>query len=354
MSQNFTLSAANNVYIPTFNAEASGALIVSYARDPKRFAVNRYSQVTKVDKQQGKYIRLNPYDQSRLLTTNGADVVWADGADRPINSDVGFEYPAYSTNRYTMGFYVGDLAATQAAWDVVAAKAAVVASRMMALQTAIALQSAVDGLKANVNGTTTDSATGISGGKWDVGFTATGAANTVTYLRKGVQTVLSRITVASNAVVDASDITIVMNPNTAKAIANSQELVWQSAQSPYALDTLKLDKNFQTWGLPSMLFGVGEVIVEPTVKTTTNPNATGSGTASYVLGDGNILFLARPGALEGQMGSFSTLHGYFKEEMSVETWNDPVNRREIGSVTSDFTYVVAAPQTGYLVTEATG
>ncbi len=354
MSQNFTYSSANNVYIPTFSAEASGALIVSYARDPKRFAVNRYTQVTKVDRQQGKYIRLNPFDQSRLLTQDGSDAVWADGADRPINSDVQFEYPLYSTTRKSLGFYVGDLAATQSAWDVVAAKAAVVASRMMTLQTAVALNAAVTGLNANTNGTTSATATSLGGGKWDVGYIASGAADANTYLRTGVQNTLAKITLNSNAVVDASDICIVMNPNTARAIAASNEIVWQASHSPYAVETLKNDKNFQTWGLPSMLFGVGEVIVEPTVYTTTNPNSSGTGTQSFVLPDGDILFLARPGALEGQMGSFSTVHGYFKEEMSVETWNDPINRREIGSVTSDFTYVVAAPQTGYLVTSATG
>jgi hypothetical protein len=38
--------------------------------------------------------------------------------------------------------------------------------------------------------------------------------------------------------------------------------------------------------------------------------------------------------------------------MTVETWNDPVNRREVGSVTSDFQYVIAAPASGYLITEA--
>lgn len=354
MSQNFAYSSANNVYIPTFSSEASGALIVSYARDPKRFAVNRYAQITKVERQQGKFIRLNPFDQSRLLTLNGADNVWADGADRPINSDVAFEYPLYSTNRYSLGFYVGDLAATQSAWDVVAAKASVVASRMMTLQTAKALTAAQTDLAANINGTTTATAATLGGAKWDVGYVDSGAANTHSYLRVGVQETLSRITKACNAVVDASDICIVMNPTTAKAIAKSNEMVWTAAQSPYAVELLRNDKNFATWGLPSMLFGVGEVVVEPTVYTSTNPNASGTGTQSYVLGDGNILFLARPGALEGQMGSFSTLHGYFKEEMTVETWNDPVNRREVGSVTSDFTYVVAAPQTGYLVTEATG
>lgn len=351
MSQNFTYSSANNVYIPTFSAEASGALIVSFARNIKRFAVNRYTQVTKVEHQQGKYIRLNPFDQSRLLTLDGSDNVWADGADRPINSDVQFEYPLYGTTRKSLGFYVGDLAATQSSWDIVAAKASVVASRMMTLQTAVALNAAIAGL--NVSGTTATAST-LSGGKWDVGYTANGGANSNTYLRVGVQKVLSLITLASNAVVDASEIMIVMNPNTARAIAASNEVVWQAAQSPFALETLKLDKNFQTWGLPSMLFGVGEVIVEPTVYNAANPNTSGTGTMNYVMPDGDILFLARPGSVEGQMGSFSTVHGYFKEEMTVETWNDPVNRREVGSVTSDFTYVVAAPQTGYLVTSATG
>jgi hypothetical protein len=351
MSQNFSFSAANNTYIPTFNAEASGALIVSYARDPKRFAVNRYSQVTKVDKQQGKYIRLNPFDQNRLLTTDGSDAVWADGADRPINSDVQFEYPLYSTFRRSLGFHVGDLAATQAAWDVVAAKAQVVASRMMGIQTSVALNAAITGLAANTGGTTSAAYNAIGlNGKWNAGYNDTGAANTHNYLRTGVQAVLSAITLNSNAVVDAQDLIAIMNPTTAIAIAKSNEVTDTVKQSPFAVESLRNDKNFSLWGLPSSLFGVGEVIVETTVQNASNPNVNGTGTMSFVMPDGDVLFVARPGGIEGSMGSYSTLHGYFVEEMTVETWNDPINRREIGSVTSDFTYVVAAPQTGYLVT----
>ena len=347
MSQNFTYSSANNVYIPTFSPEASGALIVSYARDPKKFAVNRYTQVTKVDKQQGKYIRLNPYDQSRLLTLDGSDAVWADGADRPINSDVQFEYPLYGTTRKSLGFYVGDLAAQQSAWDVVAAKAAVVASRMMTLQTAVALTALQD---TNVMPNAT--ATSLGGGKWNAGYNDSGAANTHNYFRKGVQTVLADITLATNAVVTADDINVILNPNTAKALGASQEVTDTVKQSPFALESLRTDKNFSLWGLPSSLFGCGDVIVESTVYTSTNPNSSGTGTQTFVLPDGVIIFAARPGSIEGQMGSFSTCHGYFKEEMSVETWNDPVNRREVGSVTSDFAYVIAAPASGYLVTAA--
>lgn len=161
---------------------------------------------------------------------------------------------------------------------------------------------------------------------------------------------MSAITLNSNAVVDAQDLIAIMNPTTAIAIAKSNEVTDTVKQSPFAVESLRNDKNFSLWGLPSSLFGVGEVIVETTVQNASNPNVNGTGTMSFVMPDGDVLFVARPGGIEGSMGSYSTLHGYFVEEMTVETWNDPINRREIGSVTSDFTYVVAAPQTGYLVT----
>jgi hypothetical protein len=343
MTQNFSLNSANNVYIPTFSPEASGQLIVSYARDPKRFGLLKYTQVTKVEKQQGKYIRLNPYDQSRLLTLDGSDNVWADGADRPINSNVQFEYPAYSTNRHSYGFFVGDLSAQQAAWDIVAAKASVVASRMMSLQTACAL-TALTG-----SDMPTSTATVAGGGKWNAGNNTTATQN---YFKIGVQKVLQTITLATNAVVSAEDICVIMNPVTASKLSQCIEVIDMVKQSPFAVEALRNDKNFSLWGLPSSLFGCGEVIVEPTVYTSTNPNQAGTGTQSFVLADGSIIFCARPGSIEGQMGSFSTCHGYFKEEMTVETWNDPVNRREVGSVTSDFQYVIAAPASGYLITEA--
>lgn len=341
MTQNYVYSSANNVYIPTFSPEASGALIVSYARDPKRFKVNKYTQITKVETQQGKYIRLNPFDASRLLTGDGSDAAWADGADRPINSDVSFEYPAYSTFRRSLGFHVGDLAATQAAWDVVAAKASVVASRMMLIQTSAAL-AALTGADMP-----TATATTQGGGKWDAGTSA------APYFRIGVQKTLADISIATNDVVSAEDLVVIMNPNTARKIAASQEVIDFVKQSPAVIENLRGDGNFSRWGLPSSIFGVGDVIVESAVKTTTKPKANGTGTQAFVLADGVVVFAARPGAIEGPMGSFSTCHGYFKEEMSVETWSDPVNRRQVGSVTSDFQYVIASPISGYHITAAT-
>jgi len=341
MATNQVYSSANNTYIPTFSPEASEALIVSYARDPKRFKVNRYTQVTKVDKQVGKYIRLNAYDASRLLTTDGSDAAWADGADRPINSDVNFEYPQYSTYRRSLGFHVGELASEQAAWDIVAAKANVVASRMMLIQTSAAL-TALTG-----SDMPTATATALGGGKWDAGDNTTSGQ---AYFRIGVQNTLATIAKATNDTVSPEDLCMIMNPNTARALSSSVEVLDLIKQSPYAYPAYTNDNLFSTWGLPSKLFGVGEVIVESAVKTTTKPKSAKTGTQSFVLDDDVIVFAARPGALEGQMGSFSTCHGYFKEEMTVETWQDAINRREIGSVTSDFAYVIASPISGYYVT----
>lgn len=342
MTQNYVFSSANNTYIPTFSPEASNQLIVSYARDPKRFAVNRYQQVVKVETQVGKYIRLNQYDASRMLSSNGNDIVWADGADRPINSDQAFEYPSYSTFRRSLGFHIGDLSMSQAAWDILAAKAAVNASRMMTYITA----SAIGALTAS-GVLPTATATSLGGGLWGSGNNTTAGQD---YFRRGVQNVLATIMLATNSVVDPSEIMMIVNPNTARLLSSSVETVDTVKQSPYSLEFLEGGNSFNAFGLPKRLFGLGEVIVESSVSTTSKPKANGTGTQSFTLPDNVAIFVSRPGGIEGQMGSFSTLQGFFKEEMTTESWTDPINRRTVGSVTSDWDHEVASPISGYYVT----
>ncbi len=349
---NFAYTSGNNTYLPQFSPEASNALIVSYSRDPKRFGVNRYTQVVKVETQTGKYIRLNPYDASRVLDTTGAasDIIWQDGADRPINSDQSFSYPLYLTTRKSLGFHIGDLAQQQAAWDVLAAKSQTAASRMMTYVTVSALQAisnATNASTSSAGGTQlpTDNAIDLGGGYWNAG-TNTSASSA--YFRLGVTNVLSQIMQNTNSVVDPSEIFMIVNPKTARLLAASVETIDTVKQSPFALGFLENDKTFPAWGLPQNLFGLGGIIVESAVYTTTNPNSSGTGTPSFVMPDNYAYFVSRPGAIEGQMGSYSTVQGFFKEELVVESWDDPINRRQVGSITSDFCHLVAAPASGYV------
>ena len=65
-----------------------------------------------------------------------------------------------------------------------------------------------------------------------------------------------------------------------------------------------------------------------------------------------MLFRSRPGDLvaPGSGPSFSTCMIFAYEEMTVETLRDTRNRRVEGHVVDDFSVVVTAPATGFLLT----
>ena len=69
----------------------------------------------------------------------------------------------------------------------------------------------------------------------------------------------------------------------------------------------------------------------------------------------SAVFVSRPGGLIGVEGStsFSTTQIFAFEDMTVENWDDPKDRRIEGRVIDNSTVELVAPVSGYLVLDVT-
>ncbi len=162
-------------------------------------------------------------------------------------------------------------------------------------------------------------------------------------LNRGVR----QIMLDTGSVVRKKDLVLVINPNLAFAISETQELIDHIKGSPDAYDQVKGGKGkWSEWGIPDTLYGI-PVVVEDSVITTT-PRGAATQTSSFIMG-GNIAYLmSRPGGLVSKAGgpSFSTATLFAYEEMTVEKLQDTVNRRVSLNVIDDVGVGMTAPVSG--------
>lgn len=335
-----------NTFLPS--TEATKHLVVDYSRNPNDFALPQYVQYVPVKKNVGRYIEMTVEMAGRILQTDGADMLWADGADAPAgNANLeSFEFKPYLTQRFASAFNIGELAAEQAEWDILAQHARIHAQRMMTLRT----QKVVTLLQTSGNWPSahTSAVSSISGvtGKHDVSTTA----------RKDIKRSLDYgadvIRKATLGAVKPSELVYVVSPGYARKISVSQEIVDHIKGSPAAEEEIKkgLGPNSQ-YGLPSTLYGY-PVRVEDAVKVTSRKGATKA--TSYIMSDGSPVLVSRVGGLEGVEGSpsFSTVTLFLKEEMTVESKHDRDNRKHTGRVVDDFDEVLTSAISGFLFTSA--
>lgn len=335
--------AASNTYIPSH--EASGSLVIEFSRNPKRFALNNYVRIVPVDKMTGYYLTITAEEAARVLNSNGSDHVWHDGSEAPSGDDSteSHGFTQYACKRYAYPFALGDLAVQQASWPIVESHARIHAQQAMTLRTQVA--STVLTTSGNWGSSTSAASAMTGGGYWDA------STSTTMFIQTCLLGAAEAINKATLGAVTWGDMIVVMNPTTARRVAKSQEIIDHIKQSPFALAQVRGDVPAQNgrWGLPDVLYGF-PVVVEDAVKVTSRKGATAA--QSYIHGDGTVLICSRPDGLIGSEGvpSFSTCTLFVKEEMTVETKYDPDNRRTEGRVVDNFTAVITAPTSGYLIT----
>lgn len=345
MAYAFPGGAIGNTFVPSH--EASGSLITGFSRNPKKFRLPQYVKYIPVKQSAGYYMTINNEEGARIVNTNLNDFYWGDGSEAPMGNDnlESFTFNKFYTKRYAFPFNIGNKATEQASWEVTAVNAGFMGMKAMTARTQFAW---------NVLGTTgnwssnTDTATNTAGGLLDAATTAN------PYIKKLFRAVSENILKATNGVVQRDDLICVMNPHTAGLISESQELIDHFKNNQFALAQVRGDAPNQNgqWGLPDQLYGV-KVLVEDAVKVTTRKGATRS--ASYVCPATDIVFLARPGQLQGMEGipEFSTAQFFFYEEFTVEQKEDPDNRRTLGRVIDDYDFQLCQPLSGWLTTAAT-
>lgn len=339
---------APNTYVPSL--EATGKLTVDFSRSPDAFPLNKYTTIVKVDKTIGYYCEMSIEERGRVLNTDLKDDVWADGddANQGRGQLEGFEFKPYETTRYNYPFRIGQKAASEASWDVLASHARIYAQKAMTKRTQkhITLLT-TSGNWPSANTSAVSSISGVTG-KWDASTTAR------TDIKRSINYAVEQIMLQTLSAISVEDLMLVMSPGCARKISVSQEIADYLKGSPDALNYVKgkLGKNAY-FGLPDILYGM-PVVIEDTAKVTSRKGATVA--RSFLLGDATPFIVARPGALEGSgtvsSPRYSTCCTLMLEDMTVESKHDTDNRVHLGRVVDDFDVRLTAPMSGFLFTAA--
>ena len=332
-----------NTFVPTFSA-ATGQIQIEFTRAANRFPITQYAQIVPVQQMSGYYLRIDEEETARVVNTQ--DLQWPLGEDRPtgINNDI--EWTQFTCQRFQSSFHIPQETARQAQWDVVASHARIAAQKMMTLRSLrMATQlttvgNYTSGLNYFADASTLTGSTNITSG------------NGVQIV---IQNAIERIVQNTVGAVSAKDIILVINPITARIMAATAGVTDYVKNYPAAFSFLKGDDTFAAYGLPQSLFGLGGVVVDDTVRVTTR-KGSGSPARSFLYGDATtpaMVFVSRPGGLVGNEGpSFSSATIFAYEDMSVETLEDPWNRRVRGSVTDNSATVLTAPLSALYIADA--
>lgn len=331
----------NNTFVK--DLDASGRLITEFSRNPDEFALNSYIQLSNVQKAAGYYLKITPEEAARVLNANLAEFVWPDGAPRPSrnNGTETFTFAGYETQRYDYDFTIGRKASEQADWNIIESHSRIKAQQAMTART-LSVHGLLEAAGSWAAGHTIDVTT-IPGntGNWDQ---STSARQDI---KRSLAYAVEKVMLATLSVVRRKDLQLVLSPDAAHAMSESQEIVEHIKSSPDAYSQVVGDAG--KWGeyqLPDRLYGI-DIVVEDAVRVSSQRGATLA--SSFIQDNDYAYLLARPGSLVAESGgpSFSTVHLFLFEDMTVWTNDNENDRRTEGHVVDDFDVVGTAPASGF-------
>ena len=331
-------------FIPTFS-EATGLIQTEFTRSVKSFALNRYTKLVPVSVVSGYYLKINSDEAVRIVNEN--DFRWAYGEDRPTGVNNDFDFVPFSTRRFERGFHIPYETAKNASWDIVAQHARSRATQLMTLRTnrALSLLTTAGNWTASLNYFADfDALTGLT----TTNGVADGNATNQPYAARLFQTATERLIINTGGAVQMSDIVAVMSPKTAFRMSRTEELK-DLIKYTQGVQLMQGAGTFSRYGLSPQLFGIGDIVIEDAVKVTSQKGATRA--ADYILAEGDVLFLSRPQGLVGVEGgaNFATVTNFVYEDFTVETFDDPRNRRTVGSIVDNSVMELTAPLAGIFV-----
>jgi hypothetical protein len=353
---------ANNGFLPVATKQ-----VESYVRDPKKFKINKYVQSLRAPAPHASYWKLDRHQPARV--TSDAEFAWADGAKSPSGHHnlANFALEPFQTERRAYPWSLGNQALKNAEklgnLDLAAIHSKIVAQQAITNRTnrVITLLTTA----ANWNGNTASASVLNSGaGAWNFSSSVETDANAYA-INKSLMEAVRRINLGTNAKVSFGDMRLLLSPGAAIAMSNSGEIRNYVKSSKYSQPTLEnsMGNVNEQWGLPAHISGI-EIIVEDCVIVTDKPYAGDSTepTHSYVMPDDYAVLLSRPGAIDADFGapSFSTLQVYWYSEngedggeLEVEMHepNNGWDRMMEGRCVEQFAEVLAAPPTGYLISD---
>ncbi len=341
------LPGGSNTYVK--NHQATGNLVISFSRNPSKFPFARYVQYRKVTKDAGYYLRITAENAARVVGANLNEFVWPDGSDAPRRNSgtEKFAFLDYRTKRVAPDWTLGYKSRDQADWNIQDMETQFHVHQLMTLR-GVSIGSALE-TTGNWDAShildVDDGTTDVPGntGSWEL------STSQRQDIKRSLNVANGLIHKHTLGVVQRSDLQLVMNPNTAARVGESQEIIDFVKQAPDSWKMIQgeLSGLNSQWGLPDKLYGI-PIVVDDTVVITTARGAT-TPTYSYNLTDGNAFLLSRPGGLVANAvsgPSFSTIMGFFYEESTVETKDDPDNRRVNGRTVDDVDWVMTAPASG--------
>ena len=351
----FSFPGGQSTVVPT--TELSGNLMVNFGRNIKTFPVNKYLRLRTVSKTTGLYTYFNPLDYARfsggVTAGQSPQYDWAPGTPAPtgFTNTIGFEYRSFMTRRKAYPCSLDQLGEQQADWPVLKTNTEAAAQLAMtdrALEAAAALTNS-----ANYPATHVSTATLFGGGFFGAG------TPTTPYIKIGLFKLALIILKDSGGNVQMHNLCIVMNPNTAVALSESQEIHTIMKESRYALPLITGTQepsggvqpvNF-AYGLPEYLYGF-RVVVEATTYNKYN-RGDASEAIDFVYPDNTISMVCREQDFEAADGanSYSTFHlfVYGPDDMKVESETDTWNRIIKMRVTDNRQIVAVAGVTGGLI-----
>jgi len=339
----YGIGGGPNTFVPTFSP-ATGAIQIEFTRSVNSFAITQYAQIVPVQQMKGYFLRIDEEETARVVNTQ--DYQWPMGEDRPTGVQSDFEFTPYTCQRFQSSFGIPYENQKQSAWDIVASHARIHAQRMMTLRSyrAATTLTTSGNWTAGVNYFANASALGA------------GAYSSTGNVQKIIRLACEKIIQNTVGVVRPKDIIMIINPTTARLLAATADVTDYVKNYPAAMEYLRGSQTFGLYGLPSDLYGLGGVVVDDTVRISNRktPNVTGpAANRGFFYGTAaapDMVFVSRPGGLVGNEGpSFSTLSVFAYEDMTVETSDDPWNRRTKGSVVDNSAIELTAPLSGLFI-----
>lgn len=340
------MPSVNNTYVRSLSTR----LVTQFSRNPKDFALNRYIQIKDVSKGAGYYLKLDPSNAARIRggASGMNEFVWPDGQPRPRrnNGTSEFKFADYTTERFDYDFSLGNKSKEQAEWDVSQVNIDDLAQKAMTgrtLRVQEVLANNANYLASHIQNVTALSGASAPGtaGNWEQSTT------TRMDIKKSLNHGVGLIKRASYGKVgQKKDMILVMNPNTASRVGESQEMVNALIQSPDGLKHFSDSEHFDNWGIPEKLYGVSVVVEDTVYENAARGQALDQ---QYAMPDGAVYLLSRPGQLEAKAGmgqSYSSMMLFiYNDDLTVETLDDRDNRRTEGHVVDDTAEVMTAPIT---------
>lgn len=349
---NFYDPGPTNVFIPA----ATSLLQVEFSRNPLSFGLATYMQIIPGQAVTGLFPELSSSDP--VTVVNEHDTYWPDGQERPRGRKRPLRWVQWRCKRHSHGFQLGSLTVDQAAFDIVASHARASAAWCMTnrtLQAQTVLTTSGNWPSANQSATV-DALLGTTGEDW------VDSSTTENSIKRSFNKVKQVILQQTGGVVSGEQLCVIINPVTADKMSRTAEILDYMKAHEQAMAVLRgVERRFvDTWGLPPALYGI-EVCVEDAVRQTTRRKIDGTGTLAFIFPDDKAVFASRvggligPGAVIGPDGvanaapSFTTLTGFFNEEMTIETEVDGWNRITKGDAVDNRDIVLTAPNSGYLI-----